>query len=290
MWTWFPMCLCHKRHPQGTLPAEWPKFRDGSLSNIKKPFGMMKSASTVKRKAYMPTTCTSHKCQWQNNDKHLAAESLGEIVGQREVRKEIVAAQNDQWITTTTATTTAAATTTSSWQTHDSIFQNHHIMPMPCHVLSYLPTPPLCTAPTTGNTWSSSPNFCSASKEVAIFTSKMPGPAWNNLVISWYMPADICNKMQAKDICILHEAMNAFMHVQFQLFHFHCLHAFAKSKKKREVILHFQGKVSAALTSWLPLQSCLKPVCDKYSADTEQGTSLQRTQTFSLGLHSTSQV
>ena len=28
--------------------------------------------------------------------KHLAAESLGEIVGQREVRKEIVAAQNDQ--------------------------------------------------------------------------------------------------------------------------------------------------------------------------------------------------
>ena len=167
----------------------------------------MKSASTVKRKAYMPTTCTSHKCQWQNNDKHLAAESLGEIVGQREVRKEIVAAQNDQWITTTTATTTAAAaTTSSSWQTRDSIFQNHHIMPMPCHVLSYLPTPPVCTAPTTGNTWSSSPNFCSASKEVAIFTSKMPGPAWNNLVISWYMPADTCNNMQAKDIWYLYPA------------------------------------------------------------------------------------
>lgn len=56
-------------------------------------------------------------------------------------------------------------------------------------------------------------------------------------------------------------------------------------EKMPEVISNFQGKVSA-----LTLQTCLKPVCDKYSADTEHGTSLQRTQTFSLGLHSTSQV
>mmetsp|Transcript_23493 Transcript_23493/g.51127 ORF Transcript_23493/g.51127 Transcript_23493/m.51127 type:complete len:206 (+) Transcript_23493:305-922(+) len=69
------------------LPVQrryFPRFRDGSLSNIRKPLGMMNSARMVKRNAYMPTT---------------------------------------------------------------------------------------------GRICSSRPNFCSAKKEVAIFTSRMPGPA-----------------------------------------------------------------------------------------------------------------
>jgi len=36
---------------------------------------------------------------------------------------------------------------------------------------------PAAEIPTTGRICSSRPNFCSAKKEVAIFTSRMPGPA-----------------------------------------------------------------------------------------------------------------
>mmetsp|Transcript_98843 Transcript_98843/g.235659 ORF Transcript_98843/g.235659 Transcript_98843/m.235659 type:complete len:249 (+) Transcript_98843:247-993(+) len=98
-----------------------PRFKDGSLSSIRKPLGMINKASTVKRKAYMPTT---------------------------------------------------------------------------------------------GSTWSSRPYFCCAKSEVKIFTSRMPGPAWKSL----------------------------------------------------------------------------NPVCERYSAATEQGTSRHRTQTLGLFLHSTKQL
>ena len=62
------------------LPRE-PRLRDGSLSNIRKPLGMMKSAKTVKRNAYMPGSRSEQQIVMRHPQSSTFVESVESQLG-----------------------------------------------------------------------------------------------------------------------------------------------------------------------------------------------------------------